>query len=490
MNRRRAAGLLGIALVFPFAVAGAGTASPGALDPGFSSFGGRVRTAVGAVGDSAAAVAFTDGKLLAIGQSFNGTDTDFALVRYRPDGSVNGSFGTNGVVTTDFGSGNDSATAVAVRPNGKIIVVGSASNGPNTDFAVARYNPDGSPDTGFSGDGRVTTDFGVGNDAATAVVVQPDGKILVAGYAAGASNPDFALVRYRSDGSLDTSFSDDGLKRVDFGSSDFAYGVALQSNGRIVVAGAAYNGTNYDTAVARLKAGGARDTSFGGNGRRTVDVGNDDFASAVLIQPDGRVVTAGRMDNGTNDDFSILRFKSGGSLDGSFNGTGVRSFDFNGGDDDANAIGFVDTRQDRRRRPGLRRVDDLLRARPAEAGRLARLELRRRRQGVRAELRRRHVQRGERARRPGRRQARRGRLRLPARAASTATSRWSGSARAALPTWRSRASRAASTLRSEAVPTTRTGSRSGPTGGSSPRARATTASTPTSRSRGTSPAGR
>ena len=342
MNRSRATGLLGLTVALLLVAAGSAAANPGNLDTGFSSLQSRVRTPVGSGSDSASAIAFSGGKLTAAGQSYNGSDTDFALVRYKSDGRVNTSFGVNGVVATDFGSGNDTANAIVVRSDGKMIVVGSASNGTDLDFAVARYNSNGSLDTSFSGDGKVMTDFGSGDDVATAVALQPDGKIVVAGYAAGASNSDFAFARYKKDGTLDTSFSGDGMQTVDFGDNDFAYGVALQSNGKIVAAGAAYNGSDYDTALVRLKANGKLDSDFSGDGKQVVDVGGDDFASAVAIQSNGRIVTAGRMDNGTNDDFSVLRFKSNGNQDTSFNGTGVQSFDFAGGDDDASSIALLD----------------------------------------------------------------------------------------------------------------------------------------------------
>ena len=152
---------------------------------------------------------------------------------------------------------------------------------------------------------------------------------------------EFAVARYNADGSLDNNFSGDGMQTVDFGDDDFAYGVVLNAGGRIVLAGAANNGSNYDTAVARLKKNGNLDSNFSGDGKEVVDVGNDDFASAVRVQPNERIVTAGRMDNGSNDDFAVLRFKSDGTQDTSFNGTGVNTFDFNGGDDDANAMALV-----------------------------------------------------------------------------------------------------------------------------------------------------
>jgi len=170
-------------------------------------------------------------------------------------GDLDPTFGSGGKLTTDFGVDLDSASGVAVHGDGKIVVAGFTVNGTSNDFAVARYNADGSLDTGFSGDGKQTTDFGGGDfDRASGVAVQGDGKIVVAGDTENGATADFALARYNADGSLDTSFSGDGKQTTDFGGGDFdsASGVAVQGDGKIVVAG----GTAGDFAVARYNADG------------------------------------------------------------------------------------------------------------------------------------------------------------------------------------------------------------------------------------------
>ncbi|HQH86392.1 MAG TPA: tandem-95 repeat protein, partial [Anaerolineaceae bacterium] len=193
-----------------------------------------------------------DGKIVAAGYTENGSTYDFALARYNSDGSLDTTFSGDGLLTTDFGSDSDYACAVALQADGKIVAAGSADNGSNTDFALARYNPDGSLDITFSGDGKLTNDFGSGYDHAQAVAVQADGKIVAAGYASNGSNDDFALARYNPDGSLDTTFSGDGLLTTAFGSgNDGADAVAVQADGKIVAAGSAYNGSNLDFALAR-----------------------------------------------------------------------------------------------------------------------------------------------------------------------------------------------------------------------------------------------
>ncbi|MGQ9576779.1 MAG: PKD domain-containing protein, partial [Thermoguttaceae bacterium] len=191
--------------------------------------------------------------------------SDFAVVRYNSDGSLDTTFGTGGKVTTDFAFRDDHAAAIAVQADGKIVVAGSSYEGPTDyDFALVRYNSDGSLDASFDGDGKVTTDIGRSgtyDEGSDVVVVQPDGKIIVVGtcfqsYGGGTGN-DFALARYNSDGSLDGKFGTGGLVTTDFGSEyDFGYGVAIDAAGKIVVAGYSHQqGTGQDFALARYVVG-------------------------------------------------------------------------------------------------------------------------------------------------------------------------------------------------------------------------------------------
>ena len=162
-------------------------------------------------------------------------------------------FSTDGMLTKDFAGDFDEARAVAIDQNGKIVVAGFARVSGNSDFAVARFNSDGTPDTTFSTDGMLTKDFAGSSDGATAVVIDGDGKIVVAGVARVSGNRDFAVVRFNSDGTPDTTFSTDGMLTKDFdGSSDGANAVAIDQNNKIVVAGRASVSGNSDFAVARF----------------------------------------------------------------------------------------------------------------------------------------------------------------------------------------------------------------------------------------------
>ena len=171
---------------------------------------------------------------------------------WAADGDLDTTFSGDGILTTAIGAGNDAASSVVLQSDGKIVVAGYSYNGSNYDIAVVRYNTDGSLDTSFGTGGKVTTAIGLGEDLALSVVVQSDGKIVVAGYSHNGSNYDIAVVRYTDTGSLDTTFSGDGILTTTIGSrDDYAESVVVQSDGKIVVAGYSYNGSNNDFAVVR-----------------------------------------------------------------------------------------------------------------------------------------------------------------------------------------------------------------------------------------------
>ncbi|MGD9562114.1 MAG: PxKF domain-containing protein [Pyrinomonadaceae bacterium] len=296
----------------------------GSLDTTFDT-DGKVTTDILSSTDEARSVAIQpDGKIVVAGYSFNGSNYDFAVVRYIADGSLDTTFDTDGKVTTAVLSSHDYAQSVAIQPDGRIVVAGRSQNGSNYDFAVVCYNADGTLDTTFDTDGKVTTPVGSFGDIAYSVAIQPDGRIVVAGYSDNGSNEDFAVVRYNADGSLDTSFDTDGKVTTPVGSSyDNAYSVAIQPDGKIVAAGYSINGLNYDFAVVRYNADGSLDTTFDTDGKVTTPVGSfGDIVYSVAIQPDGKIVAAGHSFNGSNDHFAVVRYNADGSLDTSFDTDG------------------------------------------------------------------------------------------------------------------------------------------------------------------------
>lgn len=295
----------------------------GALDTSFG--GGGVVFAqffAGNSDDVAKAVAIQpDGKILVAGESENVGARHFALARFNADGTPDTTFDFDGKAPVYM---NGFATAMAVQSDGRIVLTGGANNGSNYDFGVVRYNPDGSPDMSFDDDGKLTTAIGSGYDYPHGVVIQPDGKIVVAGTVHNGSNYDFALIRYNANGSLDNSFDYNAIASTGIGSAaDDVTDLALQPDGKLLVSGSTHNGSNNDFALTRFNTDGSLDASFDGDGRLTTTFGSgDDAANGVAIQADGRILLAGGASNGANDDFALARFNADGSLDASFDGDG------------------------------------------------------------------------------------------------------------------------------------------------------------------------
>ena len=267
----------------------------GSLDASFGT-GGLVTTDLGSSEVIRAIVIQPDGKIVVAGA----TGADMVLARYDTAGALDPGFGTGGIVKTDFNGGTDLARGLVLQDDGKIVAVGRTQLGTMVGFAIARYNPDGSLDAAYGSGGKVVTNL---NGGAFDAVVQPDGRMIVVG-AAGQTAVDFAVVRYNPDGSLHKAFGTDGVVTTDFGTAlDEGFAVALDSEGRIIVAGHASN----DFALARYNQRGALTPNFGTDGKVITDVspGGDDEARDVLLQPDGKIVTVGR--SGAPD-YTVVRY--------------------------------------------------------------------------------------------------------------------------------------------------------------------------------------
>lgn len=314
--KRRFSLLLALAIPFSFAFA-----ADGDLDTTFDT-DGKVTTDNFGSDSGQSIVIQTDGKIVVAGRTSSNSN-DFMLARYNTDGSLDNTFDTDGIVTTDIGtSSNDVARDMALQIDGKILVAGFSNVNGNNDFTVARYNSDGSLDTSFDTDGIVTTDIGSStNDLAVGVAIQTDGRIVAAGH----SGDDFVVVRYNSDGSLDTNFDTDGIVSESFSgsSAENSADVIIQTDGKIVVAGLVLDGADIDFGIMRFDTNGSLDNTFSTDGKVTVDfLGNNDIANDLAIQSDGDIIVVGFADNGTNDDFAIARFTSSGVLDVDFDTDG------------------------------------------------------------------------------------------------------------------------------------------------------------------------
>lgn len=331
---------------FDFAVARYNT--DGSLDTGWGG-DGTVTTDFNTSDDRGWAVALqSDGKIVVAGQTFvarsvGGSDLDFALVRYNTDGSLDTGFSGDGKLNVDLGgSESDAALDVAIQSDGDIVAAGYVRNlfpdplGPS-DFAVARFNGDGTQDMTFGVGGKITTDFATLHDEANAVAIQSDGKIVAAGPAeAGTNQFDFGLARYNTNGTPDTTWGGDGTVLTNFGGSDGANGLAVQPDQMILAVGSTTQSGSVDTALARYTTTGGLDAGFDGNGTATIDYGNDDQANDVVLQTDGKIVTAGQAAVSGSFDFAVSRFLSTGAPDTQWSGDGKVTTDFGG----ANDIGF------------------------------------------------------------------------------------------------------------------------------------------------------
>ena len=316
--------------------------TPGYLDPTFGT-GGILTTYVGGSVNHATSIAIdSNGKINVAGFAYIDGGYDFAVVRYNSNGSLDTSFGVDGKATTDFGASMDVTNAIAIDSNGKIILAGYSDIEGNYNFAVVRYNIDGTLDTSFSADGKLTTGIGASNDVSTSIAIDENGKIVLAGYSVMSGGAvDFAVVRYNIDGTLDTSFSADGKVTTDIGDSDNARAVVIDGNGNIVVAGSSYLAylESNDFAVVRYNSNGSLDTSFSTDGILTTDIRTTwDDAYSLAIDSNSKIIVAGMSWNTSNTDIALVRYNSDGLIDSTFGTDGIIITAIGTSSDQANSL--------------------------------------------------------------------------------------------------------------------------------------------------------
>jgi len=300
---------------------------PGGLDPGFGGGTGKVSTDFG--GDETDMLLQNDEgeiKILMVG----GASSSFVMARFNSDGSPDQTFGVNGRVTTDIAVGTDAAFAAALTGDGHIIVVGSARVGSSDDFAIVRYSGDGTLDTTFGNQGKVTTDFFGQRDRAFAVAIQPDDRIVVVGDATTSSgNSDFAVARYEANGALDTSFGSAGKVTTNIERVDIAKNVVIESGGTILVTGSTTLGTSPvlgHTGLARYNGSGELVSSFGIDG--IVSIANLALGDGLAVQGDGRILVAGNAVVAGQTQFGVMRLESNGAPDLGFGTNGLATAGF------------------------------------------------------------------------------------------------------------------------------------------------------------------
>ncbi len=313
--------------VFTISQAGGSGSQQGDFDQTFGN-AGLMTTKVLNTNETNGAAVQTDGKIVVVGGSFGSVGSQTSpnaaqVLRYNTDGSLDATFDGDGIVTTAVSGtaiGNSSSFFdVVIQPDGKILAAGSASTGVNADFAVVRYNANGSLDTTFGTGGIVITDFGSNIEGASAIALAPDGKIIISGTS---FNDTFGIARYNTNGTLDTAFDGDGKLTV----ADAAFGAtdaAVQTDGKIVVVG---RNLSQRTVVLRFNINGTADTTFDGDGRAVIEFSG---GNAIAIAPDGKIIIGlNSGDLGGRIDFAVARLNANGSLDTTFDADGITQANF------------------------------------------------------------------------------------------------------------------------------------------------------------------
>lgn len=338
MNRMKTV-LSGVFLLTLLAFGSAGAAGIGELDATFGQ-DGRVATPLNHFGDQAYALAVQpDGRILAAGSSSSSANLDFAVVRYTREGKLDPTFNLDGIVTTMVGRDDDEIAAIAVQDDGYIVVAGYTFGESGRDFALARYTPDGVLDHSFGLGGIVVTEYGGLDDELTALSVDNEGRLLAAGYTTGTAGRAVIVARYLTGGSLDPSFGDQGVSLIGVGEDALARGIAVDEEGRILIAGSFLHLDRTEVMVLRLTPQGELDESFGGEGLAVplaTDLPTDSFGISLLDS--GAILVAGAVGSPGTLDAALFRFTADGEPDLSFGQRGILVTEASAEDDVALAV--------------------------------------------------------------------------------------------------------------------------------------------------------
>jgi uncharacterized delta-60 repeat protein len=330
--RRCAAFLLGTICLSLSAIA-----APGDLDLAFSG-DGKLLSTDGGFAEGRAIAIQPDGKILVAGHQLGSSVNEFVVLRLMPDGALDSSFGTTGRVRTPMGTDNAYATAVTAQQDGKVLVAGYCDSGSSTYFCLARYNGNGALDNTFGVFGKVIASS-MPSGFARAIALQSDGVIVVAGYCFASPNLGFCVARFNADGSLDTTFNTSGSQFTQVGvSNDYGYAVALTPFGQIYVAGHCLTGAPAPASefcLAKYNIDGSLISNFGAGGKVLTNMGTVVANGYALALDRGKPVVAGRCDG----DFCLARYNViDGSLDTSFGGDGKVITAMGSGSDSAQAV--------------------------------------------------------------------------------------------------------------------------------------------------------
>lgn len=299
-------------------------AQDGSFDASFDS-DGIVITDIGTDKDNLTDILIQqDGKIVAVGSTnIPGpfSQSEICIVRYNPDGTLDTSFDTDGKVITQLSSGgNEEGNAVAIQSDGKIVVVGQSPGTIYDEIIILRFNTNGSLDSTFGNNGLVIADINSKDDVSFDVLIQPDGKIVITASTRFGTTESF-LLRYNIDGSLDNTFGNTGVGWIQ---DALARKMAIHSDGKIVVACPYLIGSTGVFYTVRFDTSGNYDNSYGTTGKIITDITSGvDQATCISIQGDGKIIAAGSSSDGTNHSFSLVRYNSDGSIDETFSDDGI-----------------------------------------------------------------------------------------------------------------------------------------------------------------------
>jgi uncharacterized delta-60 repeat protein len=317
-----------LSFLFVFSLSNHLISQPGSLDLTFGNDGIVIAPDFDYEEQGYSVAVQADGKILLAGFQNINLDRNFAVARYNADGSLDDTFGNGGFAIFDAGTESDAAEDIAIQADGKILLGGYVFSQSTTfdDFALVRLNTDGTPDNTFGTNGIVITDIDGRWDNAFGLAIQDDGKILLGGdgYISDKRRP--TLVRYNDDGSLDPTFDGDGIAMQSIGcSDDRTRDIALQDDGKILLCGFFSDGLDDHTFVARFNSDGSVDDSFGSWGAATMDIGgNDDRLLTMCMQDDGKILVGGyTRDTSGNMDYLLMRYMPDGTTDDSFGSNGI-----------------------------------------------------------------------------------------------------------------------------------------------------------------------
>ena len=301
----------------------------GEMDNEFGNYGVIHRVTMDLEGEANSVVIQKDNKIVVTGYSISPAtnNEEITLIRFTENGKVDKSFGNKGFIITEVSSEKDEAESVAIQSDGKIVVVGSTDHKPTTDIVLIRYNENGSIDYSFGINGIVITDINSSLDIGKSIAIQSDGKIIVSGFTHIINKFFMSLLRYDSNGELDPTFGNGGIIVTEINGRRGKMDMAIQNDGKIILVGPSEVENSHHFTLLRFNNNGSLDQGFGRNGVTKTVIGNYSEAESVALDINGNIVVAGTTELG-NEEFVVAMYNENGVLVPEFGFDGVVKIGF------------------------------------------------------------------------------------------------------------------------------------------------------------------